>query len=101
MWLYERERGGRRRGRPAAAERWGVVQRTPNTLPPPSHTTTQTQTHQHQHNNAGSNFYERLRDVREYHRRFPVDDVTGPEDDAAALSEEPRVPFTGEEGLGR
>ena len=39
--------------------------------------------------------------MREYHRRFPVDDVTGPEDDAAALSEEPRVPFTGEEGLGR
>lgn len=48
-----------------------------------------------------ANFYERLKDVRDYHRRFPVHDVTGPEDDSAALKEEPVVPFTGEEGLGR
>ncbi len=50
---------------------------------------------------APSNFYERLKDVRDYHRRFPVTDVTGPEDDGAALKEEPAVAFTGEEGLGR
>jgi hypothetical protein len=48
-----------------------------------------------------SNFYERLKEVRDYHRRFPVHDVTGPEDDGDALKEEPQVPFTGEEGLGR
>ncbi|KAI8468016.1 MAG: splicing factor 3a, subunit 3 [Monoraphidium minutum] len=48
-----------------------------------------------------ANFYERLKDVRDYHRRFPVHDVTGPEDDSAALAEEPPVAFTGEEGLGR
>ncbi|GBF95619.1 splicing factor 3A subunit 3 [Raphidocelis subcapitata] len=46
-------------------------------------------------------FYERLKEVRDYHRRFPVHDVTGPEDDSDALKEEPQVPFTGEEGLGR
>jgi splicing factor 3A subunit 3 len=39
--------------------------------------------------------------VRDYHRRFPVHDVTGPEDDSALLKEEPPVAFTGEEGMGR
>ncbi|KIY97134.1 Splicing factor 3A subunit 3 [Monoraphidium neglectum] len=48
-----------------------------------------------------ANFYERLKDVRDYHRRFPVHDVTGAEDDSAAIKEEPAIPFTGEEGLGR
>jgi len=39
--------------------------------------------------------------VRDYHRRFPLHDVTGAEDDGALLTEEPAVPFTGEEGTGR
>lgn len=50
-----------------------------------------------------SNFYERLRDAKDYHRRFPAAETAGPEAaaEAAALAEAPHVPFTGEEGLGR
>ncbi|KAJ9507341.1 hypothetical protein QJQ45_006307 [Haematococcus lacustris] len=46
-------------------------------------------------------FYDRLKDVRDYHRRFPSMDVTEAENDEALLKEEPTVEFTGEEGLGR
>lgn len=49
----------------------------------------------------GSKYYERLKELRQYHQRFPVYDVTGAEDDAALLKEEPRLEFSGEEGLGR
>ena len=44
-----------------------------------------------------SKFYDRLRETRDYHRRFPSADLTEPEDDAAALREQPAVEFTGEE----
>jgi hypothetical protein len=72
-----------------------------------AHAHIHTHTHTHTHtlllpcNPPSSNFYERLKDVRDYHRRFPVHDVTGAEDDSAAIKEEPAIPFTGEEGLGR
>lgn len=46
-------------------------------------------------------FYDRLKEVREYHRRFPNPDLTEAEDSSALLKEEPHVEFTGEEGLGR
>mmetsp|Transcript_40482 Transcript_40482/g.89949 ORF Transcript_40482/g.89949 Transcript_40482/m.89949 type:complete len:508 (-) Transcript_40482:699-2222(-) len=46
-------------------------------------------------------FYDRLKEIRDYHRKFPSNDVTEAENDEAALKEEPHVDFTGEEGLGR
>lgn len=51
--------------------------------------------------NVFSNFYERLREVREYHRKFPDDDLTEAENDEALLQEQPAVPFSGEEAMGR
>ncbi|GAB4814775.1 hypothetical protein N2152v2_001821 [Parachlorella kessleri] len=51
--------------------------------------------------NVYSNFYDRLKELREYHRRFPNTDITEAENDEAVLREEPQVPFSGEEGLGR
>ncbi|PRW61113.1 splicing factor 3A subunit 3 [Chlorella sorokiniana] len=51
--------------------------------------------------NVFSNFYERLKEVREYHRKFPNDDLTEAENDEALLSEAPAVPFSGEEAMGR
>eukprot|EP00798_Chlamydomonas_sp_ICE-L_P018774 gene18774-25310_t len=51
--------------------------------------------------NAFGIFYDRLKEVRDYHRRFPSNDVTEAENDEAALKQEPHVEFTGEEGLGR
>lgn len=51
---------------------------------------------------AYSAFYDRLRDLREYHRRFPSTQFTEAEDEGAGVPVEvPRVEFTGEEGHGR
>jgi hypothetical protein len=56
---------------------------------------------------AGSKFYERLKELRDYHKRFPVYDVAlGGDGDAeaaaaAAAAEAPQIPFSGEEGFGR
>eukprot|EP00879_Flechtneria_rotunda_P009192 GHRR01009625.1.p1 GENE.GHRR01009625.1~~GHRR01009625.1.p1 ORF type:complete len:514 (+),score=175.71 GHRR01009625.1:1274-2815(+) len=46
-------------------------------------------------------FYDRLKELREYHKRFPVYDISVAEDDTALLKEEPQVEFSGEETLGR
>lgn len=51
--------------------------------------------------NVFTNFYDRLKEVRDYHRRFSSDDLTGPEDDTALIGAEPQVPFSGEEANGR
>lgn len=51
--------------------------------------------------NVFSNFYDRLKEVREYHRKFPDDDLTEPENDEALLAEQPAMPFSGEEAFGR
>ena len=51
--------------------------------------------------NVFQNFYDRLKEVREYHRRFPADDLTAGDDDAALLGADPPLAFSGEEGLGR
>ena len=49
-----------------------------------------------------SNFYDRLKYTRDYHRRFGgADELTGPEDGAALLGSEPQLAFSGEEGMGR
>lgn len=48
-----------------------------------------------------SKFYDRLKELREYHKRFPVYDISSAEDDSGLLKEEPRVEFSGEEGMGR
>ncbi|KAF5832942.1 hypothetical protein DUNSADRAFT_10988 [Dunaliella salina] len=52
-------------------------------------------------NNPFAAFYDRLKEIREYHRRFPNLDVTEAENDEPLLKEEPHVVFTGEEGFGR
>lgn len=46
-------------------------------------------------------FYDRLKELREYHKRFPVYDISTGEDDSALIKEEPKVVFTGEEANGR
>jgi splicing factor 3A subunit 3 len=53
--------------------------------------------------NVFANFYDRLKETIDYHRRFSTDDLTGPEDDAdAALAlGDPHVSFSGEEAFGR
>jgi hypothetical protein len=48
-----------------------------------------------------SKFYDRLKELREYHKRFPVYDISAAEDDSSMLNEEPKLDFSGEEGLGR
>lgn len=48
-----------------------------------------------------SKFYDRLKEIRDYHKRFPVMDITEGEDDSDMLKEEPHVEFSGEEGKGR
>jgi hypothetical protein len=50
---------------------------------------------------ACSKFYDRLKELREYHKRFPVYDISAAEDDSSLLKEEPKLDFSGEEGLGR
>lgn len=44
-----------------------------------------------------SKFYDRLKELREYHKRFPVYDISTGEDDSELIKEEPKVVFTGEE----
>ncbi len=54
--------------------------------------------------NVFSNFYDRLKEMRDYHRRFSNDELTGPEEEAdaaMAAAFAPTLPFSGEEGLGR
>lgn len=52
--------------------------------------------------NVFSNFYDRLKDTRDYHRRFGgAEELTGAEDDAALAGPDPTLSFSGEEGLGR
>lgn len=51
--------------------------------------------------NVFGNFYDHLKEVRDYHRRFATDDLTGPEDDSALLGMTPPLSFSGEEGMGR
>lgn len=48
-----------------------------------------------------SKFYDRLKELREYHKRFPVYDISAAEDDSDLIKEEPKVVFTGEEANGR
>lgn len=48
-----------------------------------------------------SKFYDRLKEVRDYHRRFPNMEITEAEDDEELLKEEPYIEFTGEEGFGK
>lgn len=52
--------------------------------------------------NVFSNFYDRLKDTRDYHRRFGgAEELTGPDDGAALLGPEAQLAFSGEEGMGR
>lgn len=50
---------------------------------------------------AYSKFYDRLKEIRDYHRRHMSMDITEAENDEEMLKEEPFVEFTGEESLGR
>ncbi|KAG9456991.1 hypothetical protein H6P81_001499 [Aristolochia fimbriata] len=52
--------------------------------------------------NVFSAFYDRLKEIREYHRRHPVARVVDiAEEYEELLKEEPRVEFSGEEAFGR
>ncbi|KAH9289537.1 hypothetical protein KI387_033654, partial [Taxus chinensis] len=52
--------------------------------------------------NVFSAFYDRLREIREYHRRHPSARVVDTLDDSEELlKEEPRIDFSGEEAFGR
>lgn len=52
--------------------------------------------------NVFSVFYDRLKEIREYHRRHPNARVIDPSEDyEELLKEEPHVEFSGEEGYGR
>ncbi|CAN6444686.1 unnamed protein product [Victoria cruziana] len=52
--------------------------------------------------NVFSAFYDRLKEIREYHRRHPVAPVLDPAGDLEELlKEEPVIEFSGEEALGR
>ncbi|KAJ8759492.1 hypothetical protein K2173_007105 [Erythroxylum novogranatense] len=52
--------------------------------------------------NVFSAFYDRLKEIREYHRRHPVARVVDAnEQDESLLKEEPVVEFTGEEAFGK
>ena len=52
--------------------------------------------------NVFSNFYDRLKDTRDYHRRFGgAEELTGPDDGSALLGPDPQMTFSGEEGMGR
>ncbi|KAK1302527.1 hypothetical protein QJS10_CPB12g01097 [Acorus calamus] len=49
-----------------------------------------------------SGFYDRLKDIREYHRRNPSARIVDVNDDGEEiLKEEPRIEFSGEESFGR
>ncbi|KAK7351002.1 hypothetical protein VNO77_10117 [Canavalia gladiata] len=52
--------------------------------------------------NVFSAFYDRLKEIREYHRKHPVARVVDANDDYdALLKEEPQIEFSGEEAFGR
>ncbi|XP_030510588.1 splicing factor SF3a60 homolog [Cannabis sativa] len=52
--------------------------------------------------NVFSAFYDRLKEIREYHRRHPAARVVDPNEDfEALLKEEPLIEFSGEEAFGR
>ncbi|KAK7410706.1 hypothetical protein VNO78_01709 [Psophocarpus tetragonolobus] len=52
--------------------------------------------------NVFSAFYDRLKEIREYHRKHPIARVVDANDDyEALLKEEPQIEFSGEEALGR
>eukprot|EP00898_Chlorokybus_atmophyticus_P001824 jgi/Chlat1/2642/Chrsp178S02486 len=52
--------------------------------------------------NAYSQFYDRLKEVRDYHRRYPSAELVTPEEEASELLKiEPVVEFAGEEMVGR
>ncbi|PNX71374.1 splicing factor 3A subunit 3-like protein [Trifolium pratense] len=52
--------------------------------------------------NVFSAFYDRLKEIREYHRKHPVARVVDANDDLEALlKEEPQIEFSGEEAFGR
>ncbi|CAK8567562.1 unnamed protein product [Lathyrus sativus] len=52
--------------------------------------------------NVFSAFYDRLKEIREYHRKHPVARVVDANDDTEALlKEEPQIEFSGEEAFGR
>jgi len=53
--------------------------------------------------NLFSIFYERLREIKEYHRKFPYLTVERPEAEQImnAIGDEPTVPYTGEESYGK
>lgn len=52
--------------------------------------------------NVFSAFYERLKEAREYHRRFPSAGLTeAREEPEEQVKAEPRIEFSGEEGVGR
>uniref|UniRef100_A0A7S0QT94 Matrin-type domain-containing protein n=1 Tax=Pyramimonas obovata TaxID=1411642 RepID=A0A7S0QT94_9CHLO len=48
-----------------------------------------------------SAFYDRVREARDYHKRYPSSGFTQKDDPADSLKEEPWVNFTGEESLGK
>ncbi|GMH42222.1 hypothetical protein BSKO_10141 [Bryopsis sp. KO-2023] len=51
--------------------------------------------------NIFSKFYDRLKDIKDYHRKYPNTDITEAENDEMALKFEPEVEFSGEESMGR
>ncbi|XP_057462646.1 splicing factor SF3a60 homolog [Actinidia eriantha] len=52
--------------------------------------------------NVFSAFYDRLKEIREYHRRHPAARVVDANEEyEEVLKEEPRIEFTGEEAFGR
>lgn len=51
--------------------------------------------------NVFSAFYDRLKEIREYHRRHPAARVVDVNEDDGLLKEEPQIEFSGEEAYGR
>ncbi|KGN58266.1 splicing factor SF3a60 homolog [Cucumis sativus] len=51
--------------------------------------------------NVFSAFYDRLKEIREYHRRHPAARVVDVSEDDGLLKEEPQIEFSGEEAFGR
>ncbi|XP_038875231.1 splicing factor SF3a60 homolog [Benincasa hispida] len=51
--------------------------------------------------NVFSAFYDRLKEIREYHRRHPAARVVDVNEDDGLLKEEPQIEFSGEEAFGR
>mmetsp|Transcript_4786 Transcript_4786/g.8223 ORF Transcript_4786/g.8223 Transcript_4786/m.8223 type:complete len:502 (+) Transcript_4786:189-1694(+) len=52
-------------------------------------------------NSVFSAFYDRVREARDYHKRYPSSGFTQKDDPDEALKEEPYVNFTGEESHGK